>query len=136
MNQIKTHIFDIKIYYEDTDAGGIVYHSKYLNFAERGRAEFLKNIGFTSTKIWNKYKIRFVVKCLTIKYIKSVILDEIVSVKTEATKISKARIIFNQSFFNNNNKITDLLVEVCCININGRVARIPNDIYYSLVNKG
>ena len=57
MNQTKDHIFDIKIYYEDTDAGGIVYHSKYLNFAERGRAEFLKNIGFTSTKIWNKYKV-------------------------------------------------------------------------------
>ena len=136
MNQTKNHIFDIKIYHEDTDAGGIVYHSKYLNFAERGRAEFLKDIGFTSTNIWNKYKIRFVVKCLTIKYIKSVILDDIVSVKTEATKISKAKIIFNQSVSNNNNKVTDLLVEVCCININGRVARIPNDIYYCLVSKG
>ena len=48
----------IKVYYEDTDAGGIIYHSKYLNFAERGRSEFLGERNLQQSKVYNKYKIR------------------------------------------------------------------------------
>ena len=64
-----TDILRLKIYYEDTDASGIVYHSKYLNFAERGRTEFLKKFNFTNTNIMDTYGIRFVVKKLNINYL-------------------------------------------------------------------
>ena len=129
-----TDILRLKIYYEDTDASGIVYHSKYLNFAERGRTEFLKKFNFTNTNVMDTYGIRFVVKKLNINYLSYASLDENLIVKTEVSKLSKARIIFKQKIYKNKNKITELLVEVCSTDKNGKVARIPNDIYYKFIN--
>ena len=129
-----TDILRLKIYYEDTDASGIVYHSKYLNFAERGRSDFLRKFNFTNSNVMDKYAIRFVVKKLNINYLGYACLDDNLIIKTEVSKLSKARLIFKQAIFKNKNKITELLVEVCSTYKDGKVARIPNDIYYELIN--
>ena len=129
-----TDILRLKIYYEDTDASGIVYHSKYLNFAERGRSDFLRKFNLTNSNVMDKYAIRFVVKKLTINYLSYAILDDNLIIKTEVSKLSKVRLIFKQAIFKNKNKITELLVEVCSTYKDGKVARIPNDIYYELIN--
>ena len=129
-----TDILRSKIYYEDTDASGIVYHSKYLNFAERGRSDFLRKFNLTNSNVMDKYAIRFVVKKLNINYLGYACLDDNLIIKTEVSKLSKARLIFKQAIFKNKNKITELLVEVCSTYKDGKVARIPNDIYYELIN--
>tara|TARA_Y100000589_G_scaffold321540_1_gene353077 strand:- start:487 stop:891 length:405 start_codon:yes stop_codon:yes gene_type:complete len=129
-----TDILRLKIYYEDTDASGIVYHSKYLNFAERGRSDFLRKFNLTNSNVMDKYAIRFVVKKLNINYLGYACLDDNLIIKTEVSKLSKARLIFKQAIFKNKNKITELLVEVCSTYKDGKVARIPNDIYYELIN--
>ena len=95
MKKINSDIIKLKIYYEDTDSAGIVYHSKYLNFAERGRTEYLKKANLSNSNIWEKYKIRFVVYKLTIDYISFAKLEEILCVETNILQISKVKIKFN-----------------------------------------
>ena len=133
MKKINSDIIKLKIYYEDTDSAGIVYHSKYLNFAERGRTEYLKKANLSNSNIWEKYKIRFVVHKLTIDYISFAKLEEILCVETNILQISKVKIKFNQLILCDKKKISNLLVDVCCINKYGKVARIPKDIYYKFI---
>ena len=123
----------IKVYYEDTDAAGIVYHSKYLNFAERGRTEFLRGIGFYQSQLHKKEKIRFVVKSLKIDYKDYSELDDTLKVNTYIKLANRAKIIFIQKVLKKGKTITSLEVMVCCIRENGRVARMPIELYNNLI---
>ena len=88
----------IRIYYEDTDAGGIVYHSKYLNFAERARAEFLRNLSLEQTYIKEKYQIQFVVKNLKVSYMYSCKLDDQINIVTDLESTNRAKLCFRHIF--------------------------------------
>ena len=79
----KYHQLNIRIYYEDTDSGGIVYHSKYLNFAERARTEFLREHNLEQSIIEKTYGLIFVVKKLNIHYLSAASLDDYLVVKTK-----------------------------------------------------
>ena len=127
---------EIKIYYEDTDAAGIVYHSKYLNFAERARTEFLRSSGFEQSYIFKEFGMRFVVKKIDVNYIGYAVLDNTISVNTYITHANRAKVIFKQDIFNGSKKITNLEVLVTCINNHGRVARMPNALYYNFIKEG
>ena len=124
----------VKIYYEDTDAGGIVYHSKYLNFAERGRSEFLNKVGFLQSKLYEDKHIRFVVKRLNADYKGYANLDDFLKIKTYIKLINKAKIVFHQKVFKQDKLINVLEVVVCCIKDNGKITRIPNELYYKIIN--
>ncbi len=127
---------DIRIYYEDTDAGGVVYHSKYLNFAERGRAEFFRSINIKQRVLKEKYSIQFVVKSLKIEFINYCHLDDKIQLISKIIEINKAKILFSQSFFKNNNIIASILAKVCCVNNIGKVARMPESLYDKIIIKG
>ena len=124
----------IRIYYEDTDAGGVVYHSKYLNFAERARAEFLRKIKLEQNLIKSKYGIQFIVKELKINYINYCCLDDQITLETNLVSSNRAKLTFNHNFYKKKQKITNLLVSVCCINNSGKVARMPNSLYHKINN--
>jgi len=124
----------IKVYYEDTDAGGIVYHSKYLNYAERGRTELLRTKSLQQNKLFIENGIRFVVRNLTISYIKTAFLDDLLLLQTKIKLLSKAKVIFDQNIYKENILICNLEAMVCCLNKKGKVVRIPNDLYYKLLN--
>ena len=124
----------IKIYYEDTDAGGVMYHSKYLNYAERGRTELLRKKKIQQSKLFLNNGIRFVVKELTVSYIKPASLDDRLLLDTKVSFLNKAKIIFNQIFYNKKKKICKIEAMVCCINFKGKVVRMPNDLYYKIIN--
>tara|TARA_Y100001954_G_scaffold150600_1_gene160069 strand:- start:89 stop:496 length:408 start_codon:yes stop_codon:yes gene_type:complete len=124
----------IKVYYEDTDAGGIIYHSKYLNFAERGRSEFLGERNLQQSKVYNKYKIRFVVRSLEVSYKKTASLDDVIDLFTSVKFLNKAKIVFNQIFYKKKNIICKIEAVVCCIDKNEKVTKIPSDLYYKLIN--
>ena len=98
---------NIRIYYEDTDAGGIVYHSKYLNFAERARAEFLRSISLEQTYIKEKYQIQFVVKNLKVSYLSSCKLDDQINLVTDLELINRAKICFRHIFYSKQRKKTN-----------------------------
>ena len=129
-------ILKIRIYYEDTDAGGIVYHSKYLNFAERGRAEFFRKLNLGQVYIKKNYNILFVVKSLKIDYINYSSLDHNINIVTKVMEITRAKIIFSHAFYNKKKSIANILVKVCYINGSGKVARLPNALYNKITSKG
>ena len=126
-NEIK-----IRVYYEDTDAGGIVYHSRYLNFAERARTEFLRKINLEQQVIKEKYGTIFVVKSLKIDYLNFARLDDLLLIKTNICDLNKAKVNFQQLIYKEKSIITKLKVTVCCINNNRKISRMNDKMYATL----
>ena len=129
MSLKKYHNFKVRIYYEDTDSGGIVYHSKYLNFAERARTEFLRKSKLDQFMIEKKYGLIFVVKNLNINYKSFACLDDNLLIVTCISKLNKVKVVFSQFIYKNEKLLAKLEVVCCCLNKNRRVARINNQIY-------
>ena len=125
---------DIRIYYEDTDAGGIVYHSKYLNFAERARAEFFRDLSLKQAFIKEQYKIQFVVKNLKVSYFFSCHLDDQISLVTDLESINRAKLCFNHIFYKDKKKVSRIEATICCVSNTGKVARMPKSLYHKIVN--
>lgn len=82
-----SHSIKVRVYYEDTDAGGVVYHASYLKYAERGRTELLRFLGFENTSLQDQYGTIFVVKLLTVDYLKTAHLDDLLRIETSITQM-------------------------------------------------
>ena len=125
---------NIRIYYEDTDAGGVVYHSRYLNFAERARAEFLRNLSLEQISISQEYKIQFVVKELKVNYISFCKLDDQIQLLTNLESINRVKLCFKHIFYKNNEEILHMNVKICIVSKTGKVARMPKSLYHKIIN--
>ncbi|QGM81287.1 tol-pal system-associated acyl-CoA thioesterase [Otariodibacter oris] len=108
--------FPIRVYYEDTDAGGVVYHAQYLNFFERARTELLRTLSFSQQRLLSK-KIAFVVKKIEIDYKLAAHLDDMLIVETEIVKLKKASIIFRQKLWRDEECLNEATVVVACVNL-------------------
>ncbi len=89
----------LRVYYEDTDAGGVVYHANYLKFFERARSEWLRSLGFSQTILREKEQNIFAVKKLSIRYYKPAVLDDLLSVNCRLIKTKKCSLFFSQEIF-------------------------------------
>ena len=127
-------IFEIqvRVYYEDTDSGGIIYHSKYLNFAERARTEFLRTKKLEQQKLLKRHGILFIVKSLEINYLNIAFLDDLLVIKTKISELTKAKAVFKQIILKKDLIIASLRVVVCCINKNRKICRMSDNIYDTL----
>lgn len=106
----------IRIYYENTDAGGVMYHGEYLRFWERARTEFLRAKGYSQHELaQNKDKIIFVVRKMTIDYLKPLFLDDYVDVTAEIVKKGNASFVFHQEILRDN--IIAATAECVCVSI-------------------
>jgi acyl-CoA thioester hydrolase len=88
--------FPVRIYYEDTDAGGVVYYANYLKFLERCRSEWLRANGFWQARLLRDAGIVFVVRSVNIDYLKPARLDDLVTVSLDVEKIARSQIFFRQ----------------------------------------
>ena len=88
--------FPVRIYYEDTDAGGVVYHARYLHFFERARTEYLRTLDFSQQMLLNERNGAFVVKTMTIDYRLPARLDDWLVVETKILEVRGAAILFTQ----------------------------------------
>ena len=88
--------FPVRIYYEDTDAGGVVYHARYLHFFERARTEYLRTLDFSQQMLLNERNVAFVVKTMTIDYRLPARLDDWLMVETKISEVRGAAILFTQ----------------------------------------
>jgi len=126
----------IRVYYEDTDAGGIVYYANYLKFTERGRTEFLRKLGISQFEIYKNLNVKFIVHSLSIDYISPACLDDQLIVETSIKNIKKASIDFNQSIYKIlDSKKVDIVKSKCkivCINSNQKINAIPDLILKKL----
>ena len=126
LNTIRTFNFPIKVYYEDTDAEGVVYYANYLKFIERARTEMI-NACDTSLKILHKdHDSRFIVKICNLDFIKSAHLEDVLEVKTSLKKISNASFALDQNIFHNELLILKAEVVIVCINRDYKPSKIPD----------
>lgn len=124
-------IFDwpIRVYYEDTDSGGVVYHSNYLNFMERARTEWLRSLGFEQTVLKDEMGILFVVRKLNIQYKKPAKFDDTLVVQTCIKKYKKCMLIFSQQILQCDSLLVAAEVEVVCVDaLQFKPIRLPQSI--------
>jgi acyl-CoA thioester hydrolase len=125
MNKSTPQNLTIRVYYEDTDAGGIVYHAAYLRFAERGRTEFVRNLGIDQQKMRSDLGLGFVVTSLSIDYLKPAYLDDRLTVTTEISLVRPASVNFNQTVAREDQILANLKVRVACLDADGNPVRLP-----------
>lgn len=120
---------DIRVYYEDTDSGGIVYYANYFKFTERCRTELLRDIGISQTEILKNYDVKFIVHSVSMEYINPSYLDDKLIVETKVSGLKKASMDFNQNIYKIlNSKKVDIVKSKCrivCINSNLKINPIP-----------
>jgi acyl-CoA thioester hydrolase len=113
------------VYYEDTDAGGIVYHANYLRFAERGRTEMLRVLGIEQDALSRREGIVFAVYRADIHYAKPAKLDDALEVETTLVGLGAASMKIRQKLRRADNDLVHVNVEVVCIDGHGKLVRIP-----------
>ncbi len=118
--------FDLKIYYEDTDAGGVVFYANYLKYLERARTEAIYSLGYTNTKLKDKYDIIIIVKSCKINYIKSAKFEDRLSVYSKIKSISKASFVMKQVIKRKNIEISNAEIVLVAINEKGKPTKLPN----------
>ncbi len=124
-----THKTSVRIYYEDTDAGGYVYYANYLKYAERGRTELLRSIGFENKALMDDQGIAFVVRHIEAYYKKPTFLDDELIVQTEISACKKASVDMKQSIFRHNSIVFSIDVTLACIDTNtGKPTRFPDAV--------
>ena len=130
MNKSFNHI--VKVYYEDTDAGGVVYYANYLKFLERARSEALSDIGLSNLKIKKEYNALIVVKSCNIDFNKSAHLEDQLRINSFITTFSKTSFKMNQSIFRDNDIIVNSKVHLVFVNEKSKPIKIPEKILQSL----
>ena len=122
----------IKVYYEDTDAGGIVYYANYLKFLERARSEALSDIGFSNKKIKKDFGAIIVVKSCDIDFKKSAHLEDHLKINSFITSFSKTSFIMSQVISRNDDIIVNTKVQLVFINEKNKPVKIPEKVLKNL----
>ena len=119
----------LKVYYEDTDSGGVVYYANYLKFLERARTEALFSIGYSNNKIQEEFKSLIIVKSCNIEYKKSAYLEDELTIRSFVKSITKTSFFMNQIITKNNELIVEAQIHLVFVNKDGKPIKIPDQIY-------
>ena len=116
----------LRVYYEDTDAGGIIYHARYLAFAERARTELLRALGLTHIELRNEHGLIFVVRRAEVDYQRPACLDDLLLVTTTVGKVGGASCVLRQEIAREDSMVAVVTVRLACVRADdGRPARWP-----------
>lgn len=126
------HVFPVRVYYEDTDAGGIVYYANYLKFAERARTELLRQTGRQQFDLLREQGIGFTVRSCQAEYLAPARLDDILQVRSTVTEVLGASMRLSQRIWRDDRLLCDLQFRIAVMNRQGRPVRIPKDIRKAL----
>ncbi|OBW95994.1 hypothetical protein QV08_02245 [Gallibacterium salpingitidis] len=122
-------IFPVRVYYEDTDAGGVVYHARYLHFFERARTEFLREKGASQNELIQQQDIAFVVKQMEIDFRYPARLDDLLTVETTLVEVKNASLIFTQKLTKGDQLYCSAKVSIACVKITlMKPTAIPQEI--------
>ncbi|MBK8158116.1 MAG: tol-pal system-associated acyl-CoA thioesterase [Rhodospirillaceae bacterium] len=126
------HHHSIRVYYEDTDAGGIVYYANYLKFAERARTEMLREAGFHHTVMMEGDGIMLAVRRVSAEYFRPAKLDDALDVSTSVTGLGAATVDLDQSIRREAQELCRVHVTIACVGRDGRPVRLPADLRAAL----
>ena len=125
----KNFTHKVKVYYEDTDAGGIVYYANYLNFLERARTEAITNIGLSNKKIKEDFGALIIVKSCNIDYKKSANLEDQLNIRSFVKSVTRTSFSMIQIISRNDDLIAEAKVHLVFVNNLGKPIKIPDIIY-------
>lgn len=128
-----SHTIPIRIYYEDTDAGGIAYHASFIRFCERGRSEFLRHIGFTNSNLTRELGTFFVARHLEADYYKPAFLDDLLMLETSIMEMKNTSFVMRQVLTRESagahEKICEVKVTLVCVSADGiKPVRLPEKL--------
>ena len=123
---------EFKVYYEDTDASGRVYHANYLKFFERDRTDLIYQTKYTHDILLNKFNIIFVVKECSVKFIKPALFEDTIKVNTKIDELTRVKIKFNQKIYRGNDLLAKAQILVLPVSKSGKISKLPNEIYLFL----
>ena len=123
------HTYNTKVYYEDTDAGGIVYYARYLHFIERARTEMIyDHLKLNHKQLREQFNVIFVVRECNVKYLKSANFEDNLEIKTKVIKKSPVRLNLLQEVSKNDEILVTAQVELAVIDSNGSVSKLTKDL--------
>ena len=120
-----THEIACRVYYEDTDAGGIVYHANHLRFCERGRTECLRKLGFLNSDLMSENDVLFVVRRIEAEYFRPARLDDMLAIRTALQTVKNTSFIMKQDIMRGDDHLFGMSVLLVCVNRNGKPVGIP-----------
>ncbi len=122
----------LKVYYEDTDSGGVVYYANYLKFLERARTEALYSVGYSNKKVKDDFDALIIVKACNIDYKKSAHLEDELNIRSFVKSITKTSFFMNQIITRNEDTIVEAQVHLVFVDQKGKPIKIPDEIYSKL----
>ncbi len=122
------HVFPVRVYYEDTDAAGIVYYANYLCYVERARTEMLRSLGIESVQLMANQGVTFAVRRCEIDFVMPAMLDDMLSVETRILDIGGASITADQRVRRGDADLVRMELKLACMSLDGGAARLPADI--------
>jgi acyl-CoA thioester hydrolase len=123
------HVHWVRVYYEDTDSSGLVYHANYLRFAERARTEMLRGFGFLHPELLDRHGIAFVVRHLAADFRAPARLDDLLRVETRVAAQRGASVDLDQVILSNGIDLVRIRLKLACITRDGRATRVPEDLH-------
>ncbi|MDO5666598.1 MAG: tol-pal system-associated acyl-CoA thioesterase [Alcaligenaceae bacterium] len=125
----KDFVLPVRVYYEDTDAGGVVFYANYLKFFERGRTEWLRNLGVNQAQLADKHQRIFVVVGTQVRYRSPARLDDVLEIRTRLSKVGNSSSSFEQVAERNGEILVESSIQICCVDTQSfKPAPIPDDI--------
>ena len=132
----RIHHWPIRIYYEDTDSGGVVYHSNYLKYMERARTEWLRDFKIDQKALKDNLNLIFVVHEIDIKFMSPAVFNDEIEVQTKLEKLGSVKIELEQKIFRSSELLIESRVVVASVNsISMKPMRIPNEIKLLMENE-
>jgi acyl-CoA thioester hydrolase len=128
----RTHVLQVRVYYEDTDAGGVVYYANYLKMAERARTEMLRSGGLEHGRLLAECGVAFAVRRCEVEYLKPARLDDALEVQSRVVQVGRASIWLDQSVRRGETELARLKVQLACVTCGGRAARLPAPVIAAL----
>jgi len=124
----KIHSSEFRVYYEDTDAVGIMYHANFICFCERGRSDMLRDLGLPASEVFEQLGIGFVIRHIDCDFLKMVNLDDLLRVNTNVIAMKNTSFIMRQTIFCQNSPVFSMDVTIVCVDKSGKPCRTPEGL--------
>jgi acyl-CoA thioester hydrolase len=126
-------VIPIRIYFQDTDAGGVVFHGAYLDFLERARTEWLRGLGFGQAELASRFGVLFIVRALDLAYLRPAVLDDLISVSAAVSRLGRAQVTLRQEVRRGADALVRGAVNLACVGRDDlRPRPIPDSIHAAL----
>lgn len=130
----KTFLWPVRVYYEDTDAGGVVYHSNYLQFMERARTEWLRQLGFDQGALYRERGVLFAVAGMEIRFLAPARLDDTLTISVQVQRQKRASLVLHQTIHRDQDQqqLVWATVRMAVLNPRFKPTRLPEDLLHAL----